>query len=179
MKRRFLKPSHLDILRANDKAQRFYAAMSGLDTADELLNNVAEKRTRKPSGESLERDVLTEVSELLAVHPAILFAVRQNSGALYYQRGDQRGGKSVPVHFFKWLRRRTQMRLVDIWGATTDGRLLAIELKKPSWGGPSDDREREQRAFLECILTAGGRAGFARSASEALGIIDGPPGRSG
>ena len=129
----------------------------------------APKREHKPSGQPLEADVLRAVGELLAVHPKVLFAVRQNSGALPYK--DTRGAM-IPVWFYKIVRSREKVRISDYWGLLISGRMFAIECKRPSWIEVRNDREREQEAFLRLITLCHGSAGFARSSEEAKRIIE-------
>lgn len=124
---------------------------------------------RGASDVPLEATVIDAVADLLRVHPAILFAVRQNSGSLPYVTA---AGKAVPVWFFKWVKRPEKMRLTDFWFVTKDARIGAIECKRQDWLEPTDDREREQAKFLEIVIRAGGIAGFARSADEAEAILD-------
>lgn len=58
----------------------------------------------------------------------------------------------------------------DIIGICPDGRFLAVEIKT-ALGQPTD----AQVAFIERVRLAGGRAGVARSASEAVSIALGQP----
>ncbi len=159
--------------------------MSGRDVPPELLNNVPDAKPRKPRdgididaihgtkrAVPLEATVIDAVGDVLRAHPLILFAVRQNSGALPYMSA---AGKLVPVWFYKWVKRPEKMRLTDYWFATIDARLGAIECKRENWKGPTDDREREQAKFLEIVRAAGGIGGFARSAEEAKAIIESRP----
>lgn len=135
------------------------------------VNRPPPKRERKPNGSSgqpLEADTLRAVSELLATHPKVLFAVRQNSGAMQYQNA---GGRSVPVWFYKWTKRAAKMRISDHWGLLTDGRMFALESKRPGWRGPSDLREFEQLEFINTVKAAGGIGGFVTSAEEALALL--------
>ena len=117
----------------------------------------------------LEADTIHAIAKLLAVHPLVLFAVRQNSGSLPYMTA---AGKYAPVWFYKWAKRPYKMRVTDFWFVLNDGRIGAIECKRENWRGPTDDSEREQEAFIECVKAAGGIGGFARSATEAAAIME-------
>jgi hypothetical protein len=112
-----------------------------------------------------EDAVLREVGQLLAVHPKILFAVRQNSGMAY---NDSR----APIYFYRWLRSEVKMRISDFWGMLIDGRMFALECKNRAWNKPSGARELEQKAFIDTVKHAGGVAGFVTSAEQAQRIID-------
>ena len=114
----------------------------------------------------LEKHVIADVWPLLAEHPNVLFAVRQNSGALTYEKD----GDSVPV----WLCRivtKQPVRISDFWGFLKDGRPFAMECKRPSWKKPSDKREFEQAAYHMLIQNIGGVAGFVRSEEEARALL--------
>ena len=54
----------------------------------------------------------------------------------------------------------------DLIGWTATGKFLAIEVKRP-YGKPTKD----QRRFLDAVITAGGIAGVARSVEDAVEII--------
>lgn len=118
-------------------------------------------------GRDIEAPVLKAVGELLAVHPKILLAVRQNSGALPYERA----GRAVPVWFYKFARRPEPMTLVDYCGFLKDGRPFAIECKRPGWKRPTTERENRQQAYMQMIAAIRGISGFVRSADEANALL--------
>ena len=115
------KPSHRDTLRANDAAVRFLAA--GRPVPPELLNNAAPKRERA-APRKLEAPVVAAISELLAVHPRVIWAARFNSGAASYDAGS---GKYAPVWFHKFVRQSEKMRMPDFFGLAMmdDPRLIS------------------------------------------------------
>ncbi len=117
--------------------------------------------------EELEGATLKAVGELLAVHPAVLFAVRQNSGAMPVERD----GRPVPIWFYKFARRPEPMTIVDYWGFLKDGRPFALECKRASWTPPRDEREDRQYAYLQMIASIGGVSGFVRSGDEAMALL--------
>lgn len=146
-----------------------YAALTDNTPVD--LGYVPPKREIKNHSDKseLEAAVLREVGELLAVHPLVLFAVRQNSGAAYLTG---KGGADVPVWFYKFVRSRTPLRISDYWGLLTDGRPFAVECKRRDWKTPSGQREIEQRDFLLTIRGAGGTACFATCADDVVKMLD-------
>ena len=171
------KPSHKDVLRANDAAVRFLAA--GRPVPPELLNNVAPKRERAAPRKP-EAPVVAAISELLAVHPRVIWAARFNSGMASYEAAT---GNYAPVWFHKFVRMPEKMRMPDFFGlklaeyemthpgGATGTTLIyalpiAIEAKAPGWTKPRDDREREQAAFLKMIRNAGGIGIFATSVDD-------------
>ena len=143
----------------------FLGAMYGKTPMDV---GVKQKRahTKSADDSDLEAGVLREVTALLAVHPKVLFAVRQNSGMSYNEGG-------APIYFYKWARSRVKMRVTDFWGMLTDGRMFALECKRRNWKSPSGTREGEQQAFLMVVLNHGGVSAFVTSAEQAQKIIEG------
>ena len=167
------KLSIQDIREANAKAMRGLMNMAGKPMPPEL-EAPERKATRSATvnhsdASELEAAVMREVGQLLAVHPAVLFAVRQNSGSVQMELS---GGKVAPVWFYRWMRSKTKMRITDYWGMTTDGLMFAIECKRRSWTKPSGEREAEQLAFILTVKYAGGRGGFATSAEQAKLILE-------
>ena len=59
---------------------------------------------------------------------------------------------------------------VDLDGMMIDGRVIAIEVKRPS---TRNDLTDEQRDYLAAVKNAGGIAGVATSYAEAAAIIEG------
>ena len=125
------------------------------------------RRRPQPTGKPVEADVVRAVAELLAVHPRVLIAIRQNSGAASYEA---KSGKYQPIHFYRVLTGQP-VTLPDFWGIMRDGRMLALEAKRPGWKAPRDDRERRQWAFLQIVANCGGIAGFVTSAEEANALL--------
>lgn len=162
------KPSHRDTLRANDAAIKHLARMSGKPVPPEMLNNLPPKRERA-APRQLEAPVVAAISSLLAIHPKVLFAVRQNSGSASYEAAS---GKWAPVKFY-YILTTQPVTITDFWGILRDGRMLAIEAKAPRFKGPRTDREFKQAAFLMMVRNAGGIAGFACSVDEAKALLDG------
>lgn len=112
----------------------------------------------------LEKHVLRAVSDLLAVHPAVLIAIRQNSGAASYEA---KTGKYAPLWFYQWIRSPESMTLPDVWGMLITGRMFFFECKRPSWTKPSDDRERRQALFLDLMRAKGAISAFITDAERA------------
>lgn len=169
MRRRSARPSLRDTLTANNAADNFYASMAGVAPRGQAA--VAPKRERAaPDPNDSEAPVKNAVSELLAQHPQVLFAVRQNSGSLAYQGAN---GRAIPVWFYKLVRAPEHVTVTDFWGFLRDGKPYALECKRPSWKWPKtpSDREVKQRAFIQMIEAIGGVGGFVRSADEAKAVL--------
>jgi len=171
------RPSRREIISANNAANAFYAGASENPKAQENLAKLLvpeppkRHRVKRPvdgkPAVPLESDVVRAIGELLAVHPKVLFAVRQNSGAASYEAAS---GKWAPVWFYHVLTSQP-VTITDFWGLLRDGRPFAIEAKREGWKEPSTDRERRQWAFLMLVRNCGGVSGFARNVDEALAII--------
>jgi len=101
--------------------------------------------TAKPP---LESDVLKEVMRALRLCRRVAWFARMNTGALESPDGQ------------RWIRFGLP-GMSDILGQTTDGRLLAIEVKRIK-GNPT----MQQRAFLARVSESGGIAFVAQSADD-------------
>jgi len=128
---------------------------------------VKQKRERA-APRDLEGPVVAAISELLAVHPKILFAVRQNSGMASYEA---KSGRYAPVHFYRILTHGKEITVVDFWGILKDGRVFACEAKAPGFREPRTDREFAQANFLALVRNAGGLALFATSVDEVAAVL--------
>lgn len=165
MKRKPLR----DTIAANERALRGLCFAAGKPIPagfeERATEPVKQRAVAKPTDPTqLEAAVSREIAEVLARHPKVLFAVRQNSGMSEF--GENK------VWFYRWARRRgVEMTLCDYWGCLTDGRMFAIEAKRRSWTRVSDKREEMQQAFINVVISAGGVGGFATSGERALEIL--------
>lgn len=166
-----------DMRENTEKALRYQCAMAGKPFPEDMA---APERTVKPARavpvksdpSTLEASVMTELAQVYAVHPNILFAVRQTSGGT--KIGDHH------VMFWRWLRRnKVEMTITDTWGMLRDGRFFAIEAKKPGWkgvgtgDGPQAVKERKQENFINVVKSGGGVGGFVTSGEQAMEILNG------
>ena len=169
------KPSLQDQMEAYAGAMRGLCALNGKPMPPELeAPTRIVKPTRsapvKSDPSTLEASVMTELAQVYHTHPNILFAVRQNSGSSQI-------GNSY-VWFWKWMRRNSvEMTLVDTWGLLRDGRMFAIEAKRPGWKGVGTGdseqavKERRQQNFINVVKVGGGVGGFVTSGEQALAIL--------
>ena len=143
---------------------RFYAVSAGLTPRAQKV--IAPKReiVNRSAPDDLEAAVSDEVEEVLIAHPAVIFAVRQNSGAT-----------ADYVSFWKWVKWRGDdpATLPDYWGLARFG-LFALEAKRRNWHYTGTDRERKQKSFIDMVNAHGGRAGFVTSGAAALEILNQP-----
>jgi hypothetical protein len=112
-------------------------------------------RLKRP--EPTESAVLSAILRALRIHPAVVWHARMNTGAGQLLRLN---GASQFIRFgFKGQ--------PDILGQLRDGRLLAIEVKRPS-GVVSP----EQQAFLSRASENGAVAFVARSVADVWAALD-------
>ena len=165
-------------------AQRLYATGAPEEKRESAAAHIAATEAAQPAPprqraapRSLEGSVIAAISELLAVHPRVIWAARFNSGAASYEAAS---GKYAPVWFHKFLRSPEKMRMPDFFGIVQmvpiqtfaySDLILAIEAKVPGWTKPRDDREREQAAFLAMIRSAGGIGIFATDAAQVAAAL--------
>lgn len=149
---RVARKSIRDTLADNNKRDRFYAQMAGLPPRAQAV--IPEKRTytKRESKGASEAQVIDAIRAAFAVHPAVAFCWRMQSGL--FRDGDRHIRVGFPG-------------LPDLIGALKTGQFFAVEVKR-EFGGQVSDRQVE---VLQSINTAGGRAGVARSVEEALAII--------
>lgn len=122
----------------------------------------------KRTPRDLEGPVVSAISELLATHPKVLFAVRQNTGMASYEAAS---GKYAPVYFYRKLTHGKELTITDFWGILKDGRMLAIEAKAPGFKEPHTDREFAQANFLMLIRNVGGISLFATDAAQVAAAL--------
>ena len=160
------KPSIKESLRLSHAAQKFMAMGAPEEKReeaearlDELFPGVDIDAVHKERAKPVQREtpILAAICELLAVHPKVLFAVRQNSGMASYEA---KSGRYAPVFFYRILT-HSNLTLPDVWGLLKDGRFLAVECKAPPFKEPRNDREFRQANFLMLVRNLGGVALFA------------------
>lgn len=167
------KPSLKQTVAEHEKAIRWMCQMGGKPIPPEFAERAPEPakaaaKPRKPptpaDKSQLEAAVQREVFSVLAKHPAVLFAVRQNSGMA--MSGDS------PIWFYRWARRNgLDMTLTDFWGLLSDGRMFCMECKRRDWKRVSGAREIQQQAFIDVVKSAGGVGGFVTSGEDALALL--------
>ena len=175
MARRGFKPSLREQREASLRVMQFMAGAAPAhkrEAAAEFIagaqGDIKPKRERA-APRSLEGPVVAAISELLAVHPNVRFAVRQNSGMASYEA---KSGRYQPVFFYRILRHAGLVTITDFWGLLQDGRFFALEAKNGLWRKPSGERENKQEAFLGMVRSMGGVGAFVRSADEAQKAIE-------
>ena len=109
-----------------------------------------------------ERDIQRVILQALALHPLVERIERINVMA-----GRLLGKDGVSASRFM---RSCRKGRVDLDGFTTDGRVIAIEVKRPE---TRNKLTPEQQEYLDQVRRAGGLAGVATCVEEALAIVEG------
>jgi hypothetical protein len=109
----------------------------------------------------LERDIQRTILAGLLLHPLVARIERINvmAGRLY-------GKDGKPGRFLRSCKKGR----VDLDGFTVDGRVIAIEVKRPS---TRNDLSDEQMEYLEQVKRAGGLSGVATCYEDAAAIVEG------
>jgi hypothetical protein len=93
--------------------------------------------------------------------------MRNNSGAFV-----DKTGRTVRVGLGNDSARVNSIwKSSDLIGIAPDGRFLAVEVKKPGWKGPTNDREKAQDNFLALVRARGGIGSFCTDASQLSSIV--------
>ncbi len=108
-----------------------------------------------------ERDIQKMILDALSIHPLVARIERINVIA-----GRLLGKDGKPSRFLRSCKKGR----VDLDGFTVDGRVIAIEVKRPATRNAVTP---EQRAYLDQVKTAGGLAGVATCYEEAVAIVEG------
>lgn len=137
-------------------------ATAAQEFVDSLRDSLPAAPKKRAAPRQLEAPVVSAIADLLAVHPRVLFAARQNSGAASYEA---KSGRYAPVHFYRILTGQP-VTITDFWGILRDGRMLAVEAKAPGFKEPRTDREFKQANFLALVRNVGGIGIFATSADD-------------
>jgi hypothetical protein len=109
-------------------------------------------RFRLTCPEPRETDIQAAILKALEIHPSVIWAHRMNTGAGRLTYGDGKASRFIRFGF---------TGCPDVLGQLRDGRLLAIEVKRPS-GKVSP----EQQAFIQRAAENGAVALVARSTDD-------------
>ncbi len=109
-----------------------------------------------------ERDIQKTILHGLVMHPLVARIERINvmAGRLLGKDG------TSASRFMRSCRKGR----VDLDGFTVDGRIIAIEVKRPS---TRNTMTPEQQEYLDQVRRAGGLAGVATCVEEAFAIVEG------
>jgi len=161
------KPSLADQKRANNDAQRYYAALSGRPVPDGALATVKDKVTRNAAGSDgrpLERDVSKEIVGI-AARLQDVHLWRNNMGQVMLPNGGRLSFGVGPIGASDFIGYRRVTVTQEMVG-TVVAQFLAVEAKRPGAALRSD-----QQDFIARVTVDGGCAGVARSGEDALNIL--------
>ena len=128
-----------------------------------LHNNPENFKLKIP--EPTEAQVQASILKYLKFHHRVIWSARFNSGAAFEESEDGSSNR-------RYIRFNTLAGCPDILGMLDDGRLIAIEVKRPSWRKPTCDREKTQEAFLDLCREHGAIALFARRIEDVATAIN-------
>jgi len=158
------KPSVRELQESSEKAQDFYALMSGRPRPE--FKPLKPKQVRAKAGANgnvLESDVQAAIISYLTRHPNVCVVERHNSGVAFNASG-------APVRFNTVYAQN--VKKVDLDVQLKNGIRLVIEVKRPGWKKPINSREEDQSAYIELIKSGGGRGCFATDISDVLPFLD-------
>ena len=154
----------------NERALRFLSATGTLAPSvqagfDEFRERHPEPKRRvprldAPHKEPLERDIQKAIIQALRLHPRVIKVVRFNSGGSIHRGAD---GRDQLVLF-------SSEPVPDLF-VLLKGGFAWLEVKRPSFKSPRDEREERQARFLAAVREAGGIGCFVRSVDEAIDAI--------
>ena len=158
-------------IRANTLASRFYARMSIKPVAlPEVPDLPAPRAKAVPSGKPLETDIQAEIIAMLRKHPKVAIVERHNSGTAVEQNRD---GEKRYVRFNTVFKvGGVRMRKSDIDCTLTNGKRFVVEVKRPPWKGPTDQRETEQENYIKHVRASTGYGMFAVSVAQVAGALE-------
>lgn len=156
-----------EIYADTNKADAFYAAMHGVQPQNQAVIRAPRKRAAPGAdGMPLERDVQKAVLGYLQLCRSVAFALRVNSGT-FVERGAD--GKERYIQANRLI--KIKGRVVDVIGQLVNGQFFAVEVKRPGWTHPTNQREIEQKEFIDAVEANGGIGLFATSVDDVIARI--------
>lgn len=156
-----------DTMLRNQAADRYYASMSEKPVdlagifAEAAIPAAAKPRAKRELDSAnaipLESEIQKQIMEFLAAHPLVAWRIRINTGEFV------QGDSHIRTHYGL----ASDECMSDILGQLRDGRVLAIEVKRPPFIEPKTRRENAQYNFLLTVRENGGIGFFAATLEEA------------
>jgi hypothetical protein len=160
------KPSVREMQEASEKAQDFYALMSGKPRPE--FKPLKPKQVRAKAGSSgipLEQDVKMDIIRALCRHPAVAWVEKHNSGSA--------GDSYIKFHvIYLPTGKKIEVKKADIDFQLNNGRRVLVEVKRPGWKKPSNPREVAQSNYLDMARKARCIAMFSTSVEEVILAIE-------
>jgi hypothetical protein len=170
MKRKPIRQSLRDQMLGHQRSMDMYAQLAG-KPAVEIRDVHPEPKTRAlrdPTAERapLESEIQDDIIARLRAHPMVGLVTRVNSGSAVETNSDGSHRHIAYHHIFSVRGMRFRMVDIDVtlggpgpWA----GKRLVIEVKRPPWTKPTDERERGQEALIAFVQRCGGYGTFATS----------------
>ena len=108
----------------------------------------------------LESEIQKQIVDGLRMHRMVGLVERINSGAALETSDDGKRRYIEFSHIYP-VADAGKMRAVDLSVTLRDGRRFVIEVKRPPWNGPRNQRELEQENYIRHIERCGGLGMFA------------------
>lgn len=165
MTRHTSRITYRDQLLRNQATMNMYADLAGKPRV-EIPGIPPAPKPRAPRAEPpavpLERDIQKQIIDGLRMHPLIGMVERVNGGTAIEKNQD---GSDRYIKFHHVYPVDGQfLRSVDIHCTLKpSGRRFVIEVKRPGWTKPMDERERNQAAYIQHVRKCGGFGMFATS----------------
>ena len=138
-----------------------YADLAGKPRMDIPVPSAPKPRApaTTPRTVPLESEVQAAIIEGLRYHPMVGLVERVNSGAAmeYAADGSKRVIQFVVIYAAGLASPDVHCTLKN------SGRRFVIEVKRPGWKGPRDQREMRQEAYIDRVRACGGYGMFATS----------------
>ncbi len=156
-----------ETLAANEKALNALMRMAGKGPVP-IHKSVALKAKRvmkaRIADGTYESDIQADIIDMLRTHPKVRLVERHNSGTQVEVGADGQKRFTKFNHIFKV--NGVRMRKSDIDCTLTNGKRFVVEVKRPPWSEPTDQREREQENYINHVKAATGYGMFATSVAE-------------
>lgn len=171
MKKPAFRPSLRDQQRLVKSAMQGMARLYGTTLPEGALSDVKDKIVRGPrvnKATKPESEVQSEIIDYLLAHPKVALIERINSGAVHTPNGGffRFIYIFVPHRFRNSRIEKNGMRASDLSVMLIGGRRCEIECKAEGWTKACNEREHEQRHYLEHITAHGGIGFFAASVDD-------------
>lgn len=109
---------------------------------------------------TIQRDIIA----MLRKHPKVSIVERHNSGTAMEM--DSQGNKRFIAYNTVFKVQGVRMRKADIDCQLKNGKRFCVEVKRPPFSVPRNQREVEQENYIQHVLASTGYAMFATSVAE-------------
>lgn len=170
---RVLRKSLRDAVAESQRAQAFWSPTGiARPVPKSIAAMIQPKRAMKPRAAdgTYESDIQAEIIAFLRAHPKVKIVERHNSGTAVEQGAN--GGKRFIRYNTVFKVAGVRMRKVDIDCTLVNGRRFVVEVKRPPWTAPTDQREIEQENYIQHVRAATSYGLFATSVRQVSDALD-------